>query len=88
MPLVDRALSGYEWVARIRGDKDALDAGFRREPATAESGHAKAGEAGSERFVVRGRKPGRVEIRLLQRRPWEGDEVAPLEEHDLTVTVV
>lgn len=72
--LTSLAMAGYRWSASVAGpNPGAVTVELRRRELNAAT---KPGVSAPEEAVLRGVHPGRVVVRLEQRRPWEGDAPA------------
>ena len=79
--------AGYVWQAEVEGAAGAVEVAVA--PVADAPGRGVGDPVGGsldEQVTVRGRRPGRVVLRLLQRRPWE-QAAPPLREATLQVTV-
>jgi predicted secreted protein len=76
--------AGYVW--QVEGEADVVEVALA--PVADEDAHSGApvGRSLDEQVTIRGRQPGRVVVRLLQRRPWERAAM-PLREATLRITV-
>ncbi len=63
--------AGYRWSETLTGDTDAVTVRWQRGFATDESKPRLAGAGAPERLVLTAIAPGRLTVRLEQRRPWE-----------------
>jgi predicted secreted protein len=81
--------AGYIWQPRIEGDDDVVEVSVAPVPDD-EAGDGgvdePVGRSLDEQVTIRGRRPGRVVVRLVQRRPWERT-APPLREAALQVIV-
>jgi predicted secreted protein len=77
--------AGYRWTPRVDGDPEvaAVIAAGREPPGE----DAAVGASASEVFTIRARRPGVVQIRFAQRRPWEGDDAPPANERTIGLRV-
>jgi predicted secreted protein len=76
--------AGYRWVALVEGDEgvaDVVDAGVVDLP------NRRIGTSADELFTIRALRPGMTSVRFAQRRPWESDDVAAVEEHVFEIRV-
>jgi predicted secreted protein len=73
--------AGYTWQHEVEDSDGAVDISWGRGPAP-----DAVGEAAPEVLELRGASPGRVRVRLVQRRPWERD-TDPLREHEMEIVV-
>ena len=81
--------AGYVWQAWVEGAPGAVEVAVAPVADEDPSNRAAGGPVGrsfDEQVTVRGRHPGRVVVRLLQRRPWE-QAAPPLREATLQVIV-
>ncbi len=76
--------AGYVWEHGIDGDEQAVDVSWRRGAPDVAS--MPVGASVPETVVLRGLKPGKVNVQLRQRRPWERD-TPPVSRHEIQVTV-
>jgi predicted secreted protein len=77
--------AGYRWQWTVAGDPSLLS--VRRLPA-AEPAPRRPGASAAERFAIEARRPGRVRVEFVQRRPFEPEEVPPNRRHQLEVEIV
>lgn len=77
--------AGYRWAPHLEGDAgvaDVVPGGTERK-----SGGA-VGASGDETFAIRARHAGATRIRFEQRRPWESDEAAAVDERTIRLRVI
>jgi predicted secreted protein len=78
------ATAGYRWVPTVEGDEgvaDVVDAG------PAELPNRRIGASADELFDVRATGPGAVRVRFEQRRPFEPQDIPPIEERVVEIRV-
>lgn len=87
IPLQGRGSAGYSWSYTISGDRNAVEVRIEgpREPPHLPGGRPAAGSV-QEQLLVTAVSPGRVDIKLAQRRSWEKDK-SPLAEQTVVVSV-
>jgi predicted secreted protein len=76
--------AGYRWIPAVEGDEgvaEVADAGV------AEPANRRIGTSVDELFTIRAVGPGTTKVRFEQRRPFEPDDVPPVEEHVVEVRV-
>lgn len=82
LTLPGRGGAGYLWQADAGGG-DVVDVEVHR---GGRGPGDRVGVAGAETVRVRALTRGRVQLRLVQRRPWE-QGVAPIESHQVEIVV-
>lgn len=78
--------AGYVWQHELDGDSAAVEVTWRHGPLPEDALSTAVGASASEVVTIRALRPGRVHLRLEQRRPWEAD-TQPLHSHDVEVHV-
>jgi predicted secreted protein len=76
--------AGYRWIASVEGDEgvaEVVDAGLAERP------DRRIGTSADELFDIRAVGPGAARVRFAQRRPFEPDDVPPVEERVVEVRV-
>lgn len=68
LALPSLAPAGYLWEAVADGPSDIVALDWQRRPAPPDQG---IGAGGTEVLTVTAQRPGRLVVRLTQRRPWE-----------------
>jgi len=63
--------AGYRWSETLSGDADAVTVRWQRGVSPDEAKPRLAGAGAPERLVLTAIAPGRLTVRLDQRRPWE-----------------
>ena len=63
--------AGYRWSETLAGDTDAVTVRWQRGFSSDEVKPRLAGAGAPERLVLTAIAPGRLTVRLEQRRPWE-----------------
>ena len=82
--LAGRGTAGYHWVPSVEGDDgvaEVVDAGLAELPTR------RIGASADELFDIRAVGPGATRVRFVQRRPFEPDDVPPIEERVVEVRV-
>jgi hypothetical protein len=77
--------AGYRWESQVDGDADTVAISLSLAPEA--SGGARTISSRDEIVTIRGRRPGRVRVRLAPRRSWEPTASAS-GAHELDVAVV
>jgi len=75
--------AGYRWSAEC--DSDAVALTWRNDPTPLAAN--RVGASAGETLIIHGERPGKVELRLRQARPWESPESA-IDQRAVLVTVV
>ncbi|MFI5004078.1 MAG: protease inhibitor I42 family protein [Solirubrobacterales bacterium] len=78
--------AGYVWQHELDGDSAAIEVTWRRGPLPKDALSTAVGASAPEVVTIRALQPGKVHLRLKQRRPWEAD-ARPLHSHDVEVHV-
>jgi len=86
LPLTGRGSSGYAWSYEISGNSDAVEVRIEGPPEPLRTTSRPIAGSVDQKLVVKAVSPGKVNIRLVQRRSWERDK-PPLAEQSLTVIV-
>lgn len=77
--------SGYRWDDDLTGDTEAVATQWQRGMSPEEARGRPVGASAPERLTMTAIAPGRVTVRLMQRRPWETGP--PYAEHTIEVDV-
>ncbi len=77
--------AGYRWDGEVLGDAGVVALAWQRGWPPGEPAVHPPGAGAPERLTVAALAPGRVVVRLVQRRPWESGP--PLAEHTVSVAV-
>ena len=78
--------AGYLWQHELDGDAAAVEVTWRHGPPPEGALSTAVGASAPEVVTIRALRPGKVHLRLEQRRPWETD-AQPLASHDVEVHV-
>ena len=76
--------AGYRWIPRVEGGEGVAEV---TEEGVAEPANRRIGTSADELFSIHARAPGATVVRFEQRRPFEPDDVPPVEEHVVEVRV-
>ena len=76
--------AGYRWMAAVEGDEGVVDV---IAAGVAQPANRRIGTSADELFDIRAIGPGVARVRFLQRRPFEPDDVPPVDVQVVEVRV-